>query len=183
MFDHFQEVICGSTHKGLRNVQKNRAQTPFYTSPKERGPITRRIRAHTRGEHWQTQTQTQPINAKHRQTQSRRPKKTVQQNGTQDGPPRVQLHPWYGRTPSVSPRAQPCQGNSNRLPLVGLDGGGGNINAETSVCYFHMGIGNFPKNPLLFTYKRSPSPPHLQQHPRSKSYTTRASFQRGLGPS
>jgi len=32
---------------------------------------------------------------------------------------------------------------------------------------------NFPKNPLLSIYKRRLSPPHLQQHPRSKSYTTR----------
>ena len=33
-----QESICGNTHKRAKNVQKNKAQIPFYTSPKERGP-------------------------------------------------------------------------------------------------------------------------------------------------
>ena len=34
----FQEGICGNTHKRAKNVQENKAQIPFYTSPKERGP-------------------------------------------------------------------------------------------------------------------------------------------------
>ena len=35
----FQEGICGNTHKRAKNVQKNKAQIPFYTSPKEQGPL------------------------------------------------------------------------------------------------------------------------------------------------
>jgi hypothetical protein len=50
VFIHLQEGICENTHKRAKNVQENKAQTSFYTSPKERGPVTRRIRAHTRGE-------------------------------------------------------------------------------------------------------------------------------------
>ena len=39
MFIHLQEGICGNTHKRAKIVQKNKAQIPLYTSPRERGPL------------------------------------------------------------------------------------------------------------------------------------------------
>ena len=51
MFIHLQEGICGNTNKKAKNVQENKEQIPFYTSPKEeadnqakQGPNARRTR-------------------------------------------------------------------------------------------------------------------------------------------
>jgi hypothetical protein len=86
-----------------------------------------------------------------------------------------------GHTPSGPFWAQTSRVASHRLPLVGSSGDGGNFNAKMSVCSFHMGMGNFPRNPLLSTYKRRLPPPHLTT-PQGARARQRASLQ-GLGHS
>jgi hypothetical protein len=50
VFIHLQEGICGKTYKRAKNMQKNKAQIPFYTSPKERGPLPDNSGPRQRGE-------------------------------------------------------------------------------------------------------------------------------------
>ena len=40
----------GHTHKRAKNVQKNKAQIPFYTSPNEQGPLPDKLGPRQRGE-------------------------------------------------------------------------------------------------------------------------------------
>jgi len=123
VFIHLQEGICGNTNKRAKNVQENKAQIPFYTIPKERGPQPGKI-GPKREENKDKLKSNHLIFAEHQH----RPTQEVQRSRpTEDG--LIWAHSWCGCIATRPKSPHFWQATSYRLPMVGSGGDGGNINA------------------------------------------------------
>ena len=158
-------------------MQENKAQIPFYTSPKERDPQLGKTRP-KREENKVKPKSNHFIFVGHpcgpTQKVQRRPL-------TKDGP--IQGDWRCGHNPSGPIQAQTSRATSHRLSLVSSGGDGSNINAETSVCSFHMGMGNILKNPLLPPIKGGPLLLIDNNTQEKKSTKEQEHHSMGLGPS
>ena len=138
-------------------------------SPRGDGPLTSRIRARRNGEQGQIPTKPPYLRRTPPWAKSRRTQEAARRRWAKVEQTRVRPHHhWFLLGPNFIGRfIPPLQGWSRwgwrQIQCLGR-----------FVPSMWGDPGNIPRNtPLLSTYKRRTSPPSFQQHPRSKSYTTR----------